>query len=260
MRDRLIWCGIVTAVTLPLLLIAPSSHGEWYVGLYGGYSNPTKLRDVQMPMLGQQEAQASFPAYNPLVGDQLTSSLSTSDVALKSSGIFGGKAGYYFKDEGFSWLGVEVEAFTTTPTIKQQTVTSTLDATFVPKNINTTIVPPIVPTSIQQSGPLQLEESRMRMITVAFNVVARYPGEIFQPYVGAGVGAFYFSSSGQIDGHQVVPGVNLLGGLRLLITEEFGFFLEGKYNRATFTNLDPNFGLSGEYSAFHGVAGLSYHF
>lgn len=260
MRERLVRCGIVLATTLLLLLVVPSSYAEWYAGLYGGYSNPTKLRDVQMPMLGQQQAQASFPAYNPLVGDTLTSTLSTSDVALKSSGIFGGKAGYYFKDEGFSWLGVEVEAFTTTPTIKQQTVTSSLDATFVPKNINTTSVPPIVPASIQQSGTVQLEESRMRMITVAFNVVARYPGEVFQPYVGAGVGAFYFSSTGQIDGHQVVPGVNLLGGLRFLITQELGFFLEGKYNRATITNLDSNFGLSGEYSAFHGVVGLSYHF
>lgn len=260
MQDCLLRCGVAMAITLPLLLVAPLSHAEWYVGLYGGYSNPTKLRDVQMPMLGQQEAQASFPAYNPLVGDTLTSSLSTSDVALKSSGIFGGKAGYYFKDEGFSWLGVEVEAFTTAPTIKQQTVTSTLDATFVPKNINTTIVPPIVPASIQQSGTVQLEESTMRMITVAFNVVARYPGEIFQPYIGAGVGAFYFSSSGQIDGRQVVPGLNLLGGLRVLLTQEFGFFLEGKYNRATITNLDPTFGLTGEYSAFNAVVGLSYHF
>jgi len=57
-----------------------------------------------------------------------------------------------------------------------------------------------------------------------------------------------------------IPGVNLLGGLRLLITQEFGFFLEGKYNRATITNLDPTFGLTGEYSVFHGVAGLSCHF
>lgn len=259
MRDCLVRCGVAMAITLPLLLVAPLSHAEWYVGLYGGYSNPTKLRDVQMPMLAQSEASTMFP-YDPLVGDTLTSSMSTSDVALKSSGIFGGKAGYYFKDEGFSWLGVEVEAFTTTPTIKQQTVSTTLDATFVPKNVCTTCPVPIVPASIQQSGTLQLEESAMRMITVAFNVVARYPGEIFQPYIGAGVGAFYFSSSGQIDGRQVVPGVNLLGGLRVLLTQEFGFFLEGKYNRATITNLDPTFGLTGEYSAFNAVVGLSYHF
>ena len=91
----------------------------------------------------------------------------------------------------------------------------------------------------------------MRLITVAFNVVARYPGKIFQPYVGVGVGAFYFSSSGQIDGHQVVPGINAQVGLKVLATEEWGLFVEGKYNYATITNLDPSgYGLSGAYSAF----------
>lgn len=46
----------------------------------------------------------------------------------------------------------------------------------------------------------------------------------------------------------------------MLITEELGFFLEGKYNRAMITNFDPSFGFSGEDSAFNVVAGLAYHF
>ena len=100
----------------------------------------------------------------------------------------------------------------------------------------------------------------MRLITVAFNVVARYPGKILQPYVGVGAGAFYFKSSGQIAGSQVVPGLNAAAGLKILATEEWGFFLEGKYNLAEISNLDPTFGLSGDYSAFSGVAGLAYHF
>ena len=210
-----------------------------------------------MPLFGERQAQAQFPGFNPISGDTLTSSLSGSDISLKSSAIFGGKAGYFFKDEGFSWLGVEVEAFTSQPTIKQQEVTTTLNATFVPK----VTAPPIVPTTITQPGTLQLEESSMRLITVVFNVVARYPGTTFQPYVGIGGGGFYFSSSGQIDGRQVVPGLNAQLGMKVLATEEWGFFVEGKYNYATITNLDPSgYGLSGVYSAFNAIAGVAYHF
>jgi hypothetical protein len=60
---------------------------------------------------------------------------------------------------------------------------------------------------VRSPGQLQLEESSMRLVVVALNVVARYPGKVFQPYVGVGDGAFYFSSNGQ-----VVPGVNLIMG------------------------------------------------
>jgi hypothetical protein len=235
------------------------SDAEWYLGAYGGYSMPGKLSDVQMPLLGEQQALVSAPfALNLPLGDTVTSSLKSSDISLKSSPIFGAKGGYFFKDEGFSWLGVEIDAFTIQPTIKQQTVTTTLDATYIPKNI---ALPTVVPTTISQPGTLQLSESSMRLITVLFNVVARYPGTTFQPYVGIGGGAFHFSSSGQIDGRQVVPGLNAQVGLKLLVTEELGFFVEGKYNYATITNLDPaGFGLSGVYSAFNAVAGVAYHF
>ena len=218
---------------------------------------PGKLSDVEMPLLGERQALAQFPAFNPANGDRLTSSLTGSDISLKSSAIFGGKAGYFFKDEGFSWLGVEVEAFTTQPTIKQQTVTTTLDATYIPGSPSA--LNPA--TSISQPGTLQLTESSMRLVTVLFNLVARYPGTTFQPYVGVGGGAFYFSSSGQIDGRQVVPGLNTQLGLKMRATEEWSLFVEGKYNYATITNLDPTgFGLSGVYSAFNVLAGVAYHF
>ena len=92
-------------------------------------------------------------------------------------------------------------------------------------------------------------------------MVARYPGTTFQPYVGVGGGGFYFSSSGQIDGHQWVPGLNTQLGLKVLATEEWGLFVEGKYNYATITNLDPSgFGLSGVYGAFNILGGIAYHF
>lgn len=220
---------------------------------------PGKLSDVQMPLEGERQAQAQFPQFVPnnVFGNKFTSSLSGSDISLKSSAIFGGKAGYFFKDEGFSWLGVELEAFTSQPTIKQQTVATTLDATYIPGSSG----PGNPPTSISQPGTFLLSESSMRLITVLFNVVARYPGTTFQPYVGIGGGAFHFSSSGQIDGRQVVPGLNTQVGLKVLATEEWALFVEGKYNYATITNLDPaGFGLSGVYSAFNVLGGVAYHF
>lgn len=262
MRIRHVIVLLVLSCCLSLLFaVSPQrSDAEWYIGGYGGYSSQGKLRDVQMPLLGERQAQAhfGFTQLNHINGDTLTSSLSSSDISLENSVLFGAKGGYFFKDEGFTWLGVEVEAFTTKPTIKRQTVTTFLDTTFIPKNP----APPLfVPTSFSQSGTLLLEESRMRLVTLAVNLVARYPGEVFQPYVGVGAGAFYFSSSGQIDGRQVVPGLNLQAGLKVLATEEWGLFVEGKYNYATITNLDPaGFGLSGVYSALNVLAGVAYHF
>lgn len=249
----------------------PQAGAEWYVAGYGGMSAPNSLKNVKMDELGRRTDTELFSgALNPPFFGTVTQSLQTSDLSLKHSPIFGGRAGYFFKDEGLSWLGVEVEAFTTQPTIKAQSAQTTHDVTFLPFSPNTNPPPPSPPPNctlgatcqIQRRipGSLQLSESSMRLITVAFNVVARYPGKVFQPYAGVGAGAFYFSSNGQIDGRQVAPGVNLFTGLKVLATEEWGFFLEGKYTRATITNLDPSFGLTGEYSAFHAVAGLAYHF
>ena len=253
-------CGV-------LVLLPMSAAAEWYVGGYGGYSWPQSLKDVTMDNFGLQSAisRYNFTQNDINQGSSLTQNFQSSDVSLKSSAIFGGKAGYFFKDEGLSWLGVEVEAFTTKPTIKQQTVDTTQGITFVlgPPPAGACDPNPTLKTcSAQESlrSTLTLSESSMRLIAVAFNVVARYPGKIFQPYIGVGAGAFYFSSSGQIDGRQVVPGFNAQAGLKVLVTEEWGLFVEGKYNLANINNLDQGFGISGRYSAFNAVGGLAYHF
>ena len=257
----------VAVVIFALLFVGfpGAALAEWYVAGFGGLSIPGKLSDVNMDTYGQRLALQQFPgaATIPPQGT-LTQSFNTSDISLKNSPLFGGKAGYFFKDEGFNWLGVELEAFTSQPTIKNQTVSTSQEVTYLPFN-------PLPPATCQpgitcqaqvtNNGTLQLSESSMRLITVAFNVVARYPGTIFQPYVGVGAGAFYFNSSGQIDGRQVVPGLNTQAGLKVLATEEWGLFVEGKYNYATITNLDPSgYGLSGTYNAFNLLAGVAYHF
>src|SRR5262245_18781118 len=224
-----------------------------------------------MNTYGERVAQSlyHYTTGSALLGNTLTQNFQTSDLSLKQSALFGGKGGYFFKDEGFSWLGVELEAFTTTPTIKTQTLTTNQGITFI-RNPTLPTVSPCTSSlahnqqcSFQENlqSTLPVTESSMRLVTVIFNVVARYPGTTFQPYIGVGGGAFYFSSSGQIDGHQVVPGLNTQVGLKMLATEEWGLFLEGKYNYATITNLDPSgFGLSGVYSAFNILGGIAYHF
>ena len=244
------------------------SQAEWYIAGYGGWSAPSSLKDTRMDTLGLTRGQQLFPGSvgfgpggNPI--GTLTQTFRTSDLELKHSPLFGGKTGYFFSKEGFSWLGVEVEAFTSQPTIKSQTVTTQHDLTYIPTNPEAPgLCQPGLTCLVQErlTGKLQVQESSLRLVTVAFNVVARYPGKVFQPYVGVGAGAFYFTGSGAINGHQVVPGFNGQLGIKILPTEDWGFFIEGKYNRATITNFDPVYGLNGGYSAFNALAGVAYHF
>lgn len=261
----------ISLVMFALLFVGfPGSvRAEWYVAGFGGLSMPGSLNDAKMDTLGERRALQQFPGAAAIPPNgTLTQSFNTSDIGLKNSPLFGGKAGYFFKDEGFNWLGVELEAFTSQPTIKSQAVSTSQEVTYLPFNPNSVTPPancvPGIPdcqAQVRNNGTLQLSESSMRLIAVAFNVVARYPGTMFQPYVGVGGGGFYFNSSGQIDGRQVVPGLNTQLGLKVLATEEWGIFVEGKYNYATITNLDPSgFGLSGVYSAFNLLGGIAYHF
>ena len=258
----------VTSVVLVMvcLLQVEPARSEWYVSGYGGYSAAQPLKDVTMDKFGQTSAMDRylFTPNNVTLGDTLTQKFTASDLSLKQSALIGGKGGYFFNAEGFPWLGVELEAFTTKPTIKTQTVLTEQDITFTKHDFNPGCPSqPLGQCSIQEhlKSTLPVTQSTLRLVTVVFNVVARYPGTVFQPYVGVGGGAFYFSSSGQIDGRQVVPGLNAQLGLKVLATEEWGLFVEGKYNYATITNLDPvGFGLSGVYSAFNVLAGVAYHF
>jgi hypothetical protein len=262
----LVTCGVLVLV---FLLQVEPARSEWYVSGYGGYSAAQPLKDVTMNNYGYNSAvnQYGYGPSNIEQGDTLTQNFQTSDLSLKQSALFGGKAGYFFKDEGFSWLGVELEANTTTPTIKAQTVTTNQGITYILGPSHNAVSPcPAPPTTLCSNqeyltSTLPLTQSSTRLVTVVFNVVARYPGTTFQPYIGIGGGAFYFSSSGQIDGRQVVPGLNAQAGLKVLATEEWGLFVEGKYNYATITNLDPSgYGLSGVYNAFNFLTGVAYHF
>ena len=264
---RLIAIPFILILGFVGIVLGPShARGEWYVGGYGGVSTAGSIRNATMPNYGQTIAFQRYN-FNPNLpnGDSLTQTFNTSDISLKSAPLFGAKAGYFFVDEGLPWLGIEVEAYTSKPSIKSQTLNTTQQITSIKgtPGVPPCLPPPAANCSMQETltGQLPIGESPLRVITVAFNVVTRYPGKVFQPYIGVGVGAFYFtSSSGPIQGRQVVPGLNALAGMKVFLTDEVGLFLEGKYNYATLTNLDPTFGLSGEFSAINVVVGAAYHF
>ena len=267
------WHALIGGLLLSVMITAPPSdaQAEWYAAGYGGLSGSSSLTDVTMPQLGQRLAEQQFPQANAPLDSQgrgtLIQTFKTSDVSLKSSAIFGGKVGYFFTEEKFPWLGIELEAFTANPKIKSQTLDTVHDVTYQPNTPASAAqcAPPVpqpnCPGFALNKSTLSLEESSLRVTTVAFNLIARYPGSVFQPYAGVGAAALYFtSSSGSIQGHQVSPGFNALTGVKVFVTEGWGLFLEGKYVLSSVSNFDPTFGLSGVYSAFNILGGIAYHF
>ena len=72
---------------------------ETYVAGFGGYTFGGKLSDVE--------------------GAGLLPGVNLGDRDLADSGVYGGKVGHFFGDR-MDWLGVEMEAFNTTPHVEQQ--------------------------------------------------------------------------------------------------------------------------------------------
>ena len=209
---------------------------ETYVAGFGGYTFGGKLNNVEGPGL--------LPGGN--VGDR----------DLADSAVYGGKLGHFFGDR-MDWLGVEMEAFNTTPHVEQQGLTP---------------------------------GAHLRVTTLAFNLIGRlkfgcetkpvrteartegekryethYEREFcrVQPYGGVGLGVFFanLSNNGTSASDNAVPGLNALAGLRYYFNERVALFGEYKYNRAALdlTN-GPIGGLKGDYEANHLVGGLSFHF
>jgi hypothetical protein len=151
------------------------------------------------------------------------------DFDLKNSVSYGAKLGY-FRDH--SWFGIEGEVLQSTPHIK-----------------NLDDVPGI----------------HLRVTSIAVNILARYPGRTFQPYVGFGVGpviAHLSDSATTQSNTDVAGGWNVLVGLRAFVTPYVAVFTEYKHTGTTL-RFDQAFGtggFEGVYRAQHMLIGLSYHF
>ena len=262
---------ILTCLFFCLVLISPPhARAEWYVSMYGGLSNFGNFDNVEMPTLSsglllQRSPSLAFlnPNNNPTFS--LSDRVDASDIKLQDSLMFGARAGHFFNNLGFPWLGVEVETYTTKPDVKSQNIRAIQTVTRFDNSGPGCPAAPVCPndtspTTFTFSNPQALTESQLRVTTLAVNIIARYPGERFQPYIGTGLGGFWFRGKNQFDGSKIVPGLNALAGLKVILTEHWGIFAEGKFNRATVDGLGHTLGVKANYSIFHWIAGVTFTF
>lgn len=223
--------GFFSACLTFLIATALPSHAEMYVGGALGLSLPNSFSNVS--------------------GLGTDSGLKGTDLDLATSPLYGAKVGYFFP--GLNWLGVEGEFFYSNPHMKQQQTTST--GTF-----NTPIGP------VTTSSTRVIPGAHVRMMTGAINVIARYPGKRFQPYVGVGFTMNWarFSSPDPRFGRaqsasDTSPGFNALAGSRFFLTKRVALFGEYKYTKSSF-DFGNNVLFQADYSAHNLLAGVSLHF
>lgn len=132
-----------------------------------------------------------------------------SNLDLQNSPIYGLKVGHFM--DNLKYFGAEAELYTATPFIKQQQLTLS-----------------------GPSGTGVIQGGHLRVTTAAFNVVYRYPGQVVQPYAGVGLGFSWFTSPTSTADSAVRPGLNVLAGTRVFITEQMALFGEYKYNHTSF--------------------------
>lgn len=178
--------------------------------------------------------------FSNVEGIQTLKGVTGSDLDLTTSPLYGAKVGYFSPQ--LNWLGVETEFFYTNPHVKQQRFTASA---------------PLLAISATED----LTGAHVRVATWAFNLIARMPGERFQPYAGVGLGINWARVSGVEAGtaSDTSPGLNALAGLRFFLTKQIALFGEYKYNRATF-DFGSDVMTKGDYSANHFVFGAGYHF
>jgi opacity protein-like surface antigen len=161
------------------------------------------------------------------------SGVTGSNLGLQNSPIYGLKVGHFL--DNLKYFGGEAELYSATPFLKQQQLTLSS-----PTGSQTATIP----------------GAHQRVTTAALNVVYRYPGQVIQPYAGAGLGFFWFTTPTSTAGSAVRPGLNVLAGTRVLVTPQMALFGEYKYNHAS----SPGGDFKANYNAHFVVFGVSYHF
>jgi len=194
---------------------------------------------AEMYMAGQV-GYASPSDLSNVKGTGSISGVMFSDLTLKNNLTYGLKIGGYLPNS-LNWLGFEFEGFYNEPDLKAQTITASSGST-------------------RLSGTA--ESTKLRVAHFAVNVLARYPGETFQPYVGVGGGVNIAGLSETpntySDDVSAAPNLNLLAGMRAFVTERIALFGEVKHNRSTFKFSDNE--VETRYRTTIFMAGLSFHF
>jgi opacity protein-like surface antigen len=173
--------------------------------------------------------------------------LSSWDLQLRYSKMYGVRIGYYF--DSMKWLGVETEYFHSAPHVMRQPTTA-YDAGGA---ITTKILP----------------GQDIRLNTWApINVVVRHQMGKFEPYAGVGMGIFFAhlrDGATHETSDSTTLGLNTQVGLRYFVTKNISLIGDFKYVRASF-NFEESSptqaagGFKGEYSAHILSVGFGYHF
>lgn len=210
--------------------------------------------------IGGQIGTTFFGDNNKLVRVDLTDfspagSMSGRDLA--SSPVVGGKVGHYFQQ--VRWLGLEMEAYYTTPHIEQQPTRFTV----LPGSVLNGFGPfPSVNVTAVVSGDY------FRVITVApFNLMLRYHKTRFQPYVGIGPGIFLARVKTTIPGFEGTQsstrvGLNVKLGGEYFLTRNVSTFGEVRYNyvKLDFASTEAALGFQAIYNPITVSFGIGYHF
>ena len=158
------------------------------------------------------------------------SGIELQDFDMKNSLAYGGKVGVY---PFHGALGFELDVFHSTPHVK----------------------------NLDNSPGIHLA-----VTNVGANILLRYPGVTFQPYLGAGPAMLIARLSPSVETQQdtqVSVGFNFLTGIRAFVTPHVALFTEYKYTDAKF-GFDDAFGSFGGFDSTYRVnqifAGISYHF
>ncbi len=175
-------------------------------------------------------------------------------LGVQSSPLYGGKVGYYFDEPGWKWLGIEMEAFTSTQHLKQQGVQ--VDPGFG------------APSDIQLTRGQNIRVTNWAPINIMF----RYQIGRSEPYVGAGLGIYFLHIHNAATDTSISSNANLglstlstKGGLRWRVTDHLSVFAEWKYNQVNFNydNLPIGSTTGGGHAQYHthiGVDGIGWHF
>lgn len=201
------------------LLIATTARAEFYVGGQAGYAMPNDLSSIS--------------------GVKGNAGSTATNLQLSESMAYGAKVGIFFPG-WFKWLGAEFDLYGSRPSIKAQSISGTFP---------------------DLAGVNSVSRTTLTMVHWNANLLMRYPGEMLQPYVGAGVGwnlGFLGASNFSVADGSISPGLNLLAGMRVFVTEKIALFGEVKQNQSKLSFVDNQF--TARYRSTAAMFGVTFHF
>jgi len=210
---------------ISLLAAASLASAEPYVGLYAGAAFPHE-NDVQY---------SEFP----LFGSNLLADVKVSEEGFETTGILGGKFGYFL--EPLPFLGFELDVFNIFGPDIDANRTRSLDVT-IPNDGSVGNIKAPVSSVIDTGGDIEL-----RVTSVMLNMVGRlplmrsadFPQGRLNPYIGVGGGWVNAEidlknrvASGDDGDITNAVGAQGIAGLKYFVSPNFALFAEYKYFHA----------------------------